>query len=168
MDRIHRPIDFARDRAYILERHCHVNYACESPWAREIPYADDRAERFSLTSQVNGCYRHLAQAAEDERTVAEIPETEDGQTIGDLWAPFFEDRESGFSFAEVQDICIEDAYRRLGLASELLRYVEAKARRHGAKALRSGTGCVNISSIQHHEKPGSAPYRYEFEKLLYV
>ena len=163
---IHRPIDFARDRASVLERHCRINYACESPWAREIPYADYRAEWFSLTGQVDGFYRHLAQTAEDGRTVAEILETEDGQTLGDLWAPFCEDKESGFAFAEVQDIYIEEAYRRLGLASELFRYVEAKARRHGAKVLRSGTGCVNAISMQLHEKLGFAPYRREFEKLL--
>ena len=110
MKLIHRNIDFEKDRDYILERHCRINYACESPWKREMSYPDYRSEWFSLTSQ-----------------------------------------ESGFRFAEIQEIYVEEEYRRHGVATQLYEYAEAKARRNDAKVIRSGTGLCNKVSIQLHE-----------------
>ena len=109
---------------------------------------------------------NILKTARDAGTTAEILETEDGQTLGYLWAPFVEDAESGFCFVEIQDIYVEEACRRQGVASALYRYVEEKARQHGAKVLRAGTGCENTASIQLHQSLGFSPYRYEFEKLL--
>ena len=166
MNLIHRNIDFEKDRDYILERHCRINYACESPWAREISYPDYRSEWFSLTSQVSGFYGCLERTAQDDRAIAEIIETEDGCIAGYLWATFCEDEESGFRFVEVQEIYIEEGFRRHGVASQLYEYAEAKARRNGAKVIRAGTGLCNRASIQLHERLGFVPYRYEFEKLL--
>lgn len=163
---IHRNIDFVKDRDYILERHCRINYACESPWAREMSYPDYRSEWFSLTSQVSEFYGYLERTAQDERAIAEIIETEDGRTVGYLWSTFCEDEESGFRFAEIQEIYVEEEFRRLGVATQLYEYAEAKARRNNAKVLRAGTGVCNRASIQLHERLGFTPYRYEFEKLL--
>lgn len=47
---IHRKIDFEKDREYVLECHCRVNYACETPWMREKSYEDYRGQWFSLKS----------------------------------------------------------------------------------------------------------------------
>ena len=166
MKLIHRSIDFEEDRDYILERHCRINYACESPWKQEVPYPDYRLEWFSLTSQVSGFYGYLKQTAQDDRAIAEIIETEDGRIVGYLWTTFCEDEESGFCFAEIQEIYIEEEFRRHGVATRLYEYAEAKARHNGAKVIRSGTGLCNKASIRLHERLGFAPYRYEFEKLL--
>ena len=165
---IHRPIDFIRDRDYVLERHCRVNYACESAWARERPYEDYRAEWFGLSGQIEAFYGYLEQTAREGRAIAEIIEAEDGQPIGYLWATFSEDAESGFSCAEVQEIYVEEAFRRRGAATGLYEYVEERARQRGAKVIRAGTGRENSASIRFHEKNGYVPYRYEFEKLLCV
>lgn len=166
MNLIHRRIDFEKDRDYILERHCRVNYACESPWAREMPYPDYRSEWFSFTGQVSGFYGYLQQTAQDDRAIAEIVEGEDGRVIGYLWVTFCEEEEMDFRFAEIQEIYIEEEFRRRGAAAQLYEYAEAKARRSGAKVLRAGTGLCNRASIQLHERLGFAPYRCEFEKLL--
>lgn len=52
------------------------------------------------------------------------------------------------------------------VAPQLYEYAEAKARRNGAKVIRSGIGLCNRVSVQLHERLGFALYRYEFEKLL--
>ncbi len=166
MKLIHRNIDFEKDRDYILERHCRINYACESPWKREMPYPAYRSEWFSLASQVSGFYRYLERTAQDDRAIAEIIETEDGRIVGYLWSTFYEDEESGFRFAEIQEIYIEEEFRRHGAATQLYEYAEAKARRSNANVIRAGTGLCNKASIQLHESLGFAPYRCEFEKLL--
>ena len=163
---IHRSIDFDKDKDYILERHCRINYACESAWAREMSYPDYRSDWFSLTSQVAGFYGYLEQTAQDDRAIAEIIETEDGCIVGYLWTTFCEDKESGFCFAEIQEIYIEEEFRHRGAATQLYEYAEAKARRNNAKVIRAGTGLCNKASLQLHERLGFVPYRYEYEKLL--
>ena len=119
-----------------------------------------------MGGQVNGFYDYLKDTAQDSRTIAEIIETDDGKFAGYLWAPFISDEESGFCFADFQEIYIEEEFRRFGAAAELFQYVEDKARQNGAKVIRSGTGCENIRSIKLHEKLGYYQYRYEFEKVL--
>lgn len=166
MNLIHRNIDFEKDREYILERHCRINYACDSPWAREIPYHDYRSKWFSLADQVSGFYSYLERTAQDNRTIAEIIESEDGRIAGYLWVTFCEDKENDFRFAEIQDIYIEEEFRRHGLATKCYEYAEENARRNNAKVIRSGTGICNSASVRLHERLGFATYRYEFEKLL--
>ncbi len=163
---IHRKIDFIKDKEYILESHCKINYECDTPWKRKLPYEVYRAEWFGLENQIAEFYNYLCDTATDERTVAEIIEDECGNIIGYLWVPFCEDKESGFSFADIQDIYIEDKFRGMGIASDLLKYSEEKAKKNGAKVIRSGTGCENFASIALHEKIGYYVYRYEFEKKL--
>lgn len=163
---MHRPIDFVKDREYVLERHCRINYACDSAWAREKPYDDYRAEWFGMSGQIAEFYGYLERTARDSRAIAEIIEDNEGRIAGYIWATFSEDTESGFKVAEIQDIYVEEAFRRRGFASQLYEYVEARARQNGAKVIRAGTGRDNIASIHLHEKLGYRPYRYEFEKLL--
>jgi len=166
MKLLHRPINYNTDKNYILERHCRINYECDCPWKREMPYRDYRNEWFSLQSQINGFSEALIESMKDGRTIAEIIENEDGVKVAYLWTPFVSDEESGFCFADVQDIYVEEEFRGAGIASLLMRYAEAKAKENGAKVIRSGTGCENIKSVGLHNKLGYYQYRYEFEKLL--
>lgn len=166
MNLVHRPIDFIRDKDYILECHCRINYECDCPWQRQISYAEYRSEWFSLSRQIAAFYDYLKESAQDHRTIAEIIENSDGAVVGYLWVPFCEDEESGFSFADVQDIYVDESFRRMGIADALLEYAEQKARLNGAKVIRSGTGCENMRSIRLHEKHGYYQYRLEYEKLL--
>lgn len=166
MNIIHRKIDFVQDKDYLLERHCKINYECDTPWMRRKPYSEYRAEWFSQSGQIREFYDYLQETAKDERTIAEILEAEDGSTVGYFWVPFIENKESGFCFADIQDIYIEEAYRKNGFADELIPYAEEKAKKSGARVIRSGTGCENIKSITLHRKHGFYQYRYEFEKEL--
>lgn len=163
---IHRKIDFQKDKDYVLERHCRINYECDCPWKRKMSYDEYREEWFSLKSQVNGFYEHLQETARDNRTIAVILEAENNDIIGYLWVPFYEDSESGFRFADIQDIYIEEGFRNNGIANDLLAFAENEARKNGAKVIRSGTGCENLKSIKLHKKLGFYQYRYEFEKEL--
>lgn len=163
---IHRKIDITTDKEYILEAHCMINYECDTPWKRSVPYEVYRDEWFCLKNQISEFYNYLCDTTNDDKTIAEIIEDENRKVIGYLWVPFCKDDESGFVYADIQDIYIEPEYRKQGIASELFDYVENKAKQNGAKVIRSGTGCENISSIELHKKTGYYVYRYEFEKEL--
>ena len=161
----HVKIDLERDSAYILERHCLINYACDCPWARKIPYEKYRANWFSNDGQQNGFLSAITESMKDPRTIADILKDELGETIGYLWVPFHGD-DPDFVWADVQEIYVEEAYRGMGLASYLMGYAEEWAKKHGAKVIRSGTGCENISSQKLHQKMGYCQYRFEYEKVL--
>lgn len=163
---VHRKIDFIKDKEYILEAHCKINYECDTPWKRKMPYDIYRAEWFGLENQIFEFYNYLCETAEDERTICDIIEDENGNRIGYFWVPFCEDTVSGFAFADIQDIYIEEKYRNLGVASLLFEYAEKKAKKNGARVIRSGTGCCNSASVKLHDKMGYYIYRYEFEKKL--
>ena len=163
----HRQIDWSIDRDCVLERHCRINYECDCPWKRdEMTYEVYRAEWFGLSGQIEGFTNALLESMVDERTIAEIIESEQGECIAYLWAPYCADEESGFAFADVQDIYIEEQFRGAGIASQLMKYAEDKARLAGAKVIRSGTGCENTASQGMHAKMGYYQYRMEYEKLL--
>ena len=166
MNFVHRSIGFDRDRDYLLERHCRINYACDSPWARAIPYEEYRRNWFAMPEQINGFWQHLQESAKDPRAIVEIIENDRGETVGYLWVSFWEDKEAGIACLEVQDIYVEEAFQKQGVATRLFAYAEEKARAAGANLMRSGTGRENAASIAMHAKLGYEIYRYEFEKRL--
>jgi len=163
---VHRPIDFERDRDYVLERHCRTNYACDSPWARAIPYKEYRRNWFAMPEQIKGAWGSIQDCANDPHGIAEIIEDCNGETVAYFLCSFWEDAEAGLRCLELQDLYVEEAYRKRGVASRLFAYAEEKARIAGANLLRSGTGRENAASIAMHGKLGFDIYRYEFEKLL--
>ncbi|MCL2495200.1 MAG: GNAT family N-acetyltransferase [Oscillospiraceae bacterium] len=163
---IHRSIDFERDRAYVLECHCRINYACDSPWARAIPYEEYRQNWFAMPAQISEFWQHLQESAKDPRAITEIIEDETDEIVAYLWAFFWENKEAKIACLELQDIYVEEAFRGQGVASQLFAYAEEKARAAGINLMRSGTGRENAASIAMHGKLGYEIYRYEFEKLL--
>ncbi len=141
MELIHKTIDIDLDKEYILERHCRVNYECDSPWKRQMSYEEYRNEWFGLQSQMDIFINALAGSMNEPGTIAEIIENTAGITVAYLWVPFYADKESGFRFAEVQDIYVESEFRNAAIATSLMDYAERKAKENGAKVIRSGTGC---------------------------
>ncbi len=131
-----------------------------------MSYEDYRREWFSLDGQIAEFLGALENSMKDQRTIADIIEDEKGDAIGYLWAPFYEDTENGFRVSDIQDVYVENSYRRKGIATELIEYAEETAKQNGADVVRSGTGCDNAASIGLHEKLGFYTYRYEFEKKL--
>ena len=158
----HIKIDLDTDKDYILERHCRINYECDTPWSRKLSYEQYRANWFTDT---NGYLSVLIGSMEDVRTIAEIIKTDTDEPVGYLWVQFHGE-DDRFIWAYVQDIYVEEAFRRTGVASYLMDYAEKKAKERGAKVIRSGTGCENIKSQELHKKLGYYQYRMEYEKVL--
>ena len=154
-----------RDKEYILERHCRINFACDTPWARRISYEEYRMNWFSNAGQQEGFLSALTESMKDARTIAEIIKLDSGETAGYLWVPFHGE-DLSFIWVDVQDIYVEEAYRRTGMATYLMNYAEKAAKRNGAKVIRSGTGCENINSQELHRKMEYYQYRMEYEKVL--
>lgn len=166
MQFLRRKIDVVKDADYCLECHCRINYACETPWKREMSYEAYRAEWFSYSSQTAEYLDALQKSMEDARTLAEILETQDGKTIGYFWMTVQSSAESGFSFAEIQEIYVEKACRGQGIARQMYALAEQHAKSCGAKVLRAGTGCENDASMHLHDALGFSAYRKEYEKVL--
>jgi len=162
----HRKIDFNYDRDYILERHCRINYECDAPHKRNMPYQKYRNEWFAMPGQLDSFINALVVSMKDARTIAEIIENEFGRKIAYIWASFHPNSASGFHYAELQEIYVEEEFRADGTAVMLMDYVEKRSKANGAKLLRSATGVANIKSIELHKKMGYAQYRIEFEKML--
>ena len=162
----HFRIDLENDREYILECHCRINYECDTPWIRKLPYGEYRANWFNNFEQQDGFLSALADSMKDERTIAEIIKTESGGTVGYFWVEFHAGTSAFMCWADVQDIYIEEAYRKNGIVAYLIEYAEKSAKQNGAKVIRSGTGCENIKSQGLHKKMGYYQYRFEYEKIL--
>jgi len=162
----YRANDLTNDREYILECHCRVNYECDTPRARAISYAQYRANWFNMPGQIAEFWGALTESMQDPRTIAELIIDSNGEIAGYFWARFYENAETKFAWLDLDDLYIEERYRRQGLAAKWLTRAEAHARNCGANVLRSGTGCENTASKALQEGLGFYQYRYEFEKVL--
>lgn len=160
-----RKIDPDRDKSAVLELHCEINYACDTSWARELPYPDYR-EKWMSTSQPEPFFSRVIETMADPRTMAELAETEDGRLAGYLWVTFADVPDYGLVIAEINDFLIVPEFRRQGLGVLLLSHIEQEARRRGANLLRSETGAENTASRQLHDKAGFETYRVCYEKRL--
>ena len=84
----HIKIDLNKDKEYVLERNCRLNYECDCPWARKISYEEYRKNWFAWPGQTEGFWAALTESMKDERTIAEIIKTESGDIAGYLWVYF--------------------------------------------------------------------------------
>jgi GNAT superfamily N-acetyltransferase len=160
----YRAVDIHHDRDTLLEFHCRINYASETPWARAVPYERYR-EKWLSTSQPESFISHLAETMKDEGTVVEILE-DDGTAVGYIWMTFTNVPDYDVTIAEVEDIIVVADHRRRGIGLEVLAHMEGIARDRGATVLRSDTGIENVVAQRLHEKFGFKPYRIHYEKLL--
>ncbi len=163
---IHTKIDLDADREYALERHCRINYECDTPWARKLACEQYQTNWLANAGQQNEFLTALRESMEDKRTIAEIIRTESGEIVGYLWVPFHGETDSFMCWADVQDIYVEESFRNNGVATYLMDYAEKSAKRNSARVIRSGTGCENIASQGLHQKLSYYQYRYEYEKVL--
>lgn len=161
-----RRIRINDDKQLILEFHCRTNYESDSPWARKVPY-DQYREKWFLTSQPEDFYAYLVETTREPRTMAEIWfDDETDQVAGYLWVVFNDIQDYGLSVAEINDLLVTPEFQRRGVGSQMLEYIEKKAKEQGANLLRSETGIENHPSRKLHEKLGFHVYRVLFEKKL--
>ena len=165
MDLRQRPVDVAKDRTLLLELHCLANYESDAPWARRMSYGEYR-EKWLSTRQPDSFLDHLSESQNDPHTVAEIWEAESGDPVAFVWAVRWEVEGYDVVMCEVKDVAVDTNYHRQGIGSQMLAYVEEKARAYGADVMRSDTGIENVGSQKLHEKCGFATHRIEYEKVL--
>lgn len=159
-----RNIDIFRDREFILDCHCRINFECDSEWAVLDGY-EAYARKWFSTNQPNEFYQVLIVSMTDSRNIAVVCEI-DNVYIGYLWVRFTDVGDYNFVIAEIDDIIILDKWKKKGFATQLLTYAENRCEQSGATVLRSATGANNIASINLHKKTGFKSHRLEFEKLL--
>lgn len=159
-----RNIDFIKDKEFVIECHCRINYACDSDWAVKDGY-DAYATRWYSSQQPEEFFNVLIDSVNDNRNLAVVCEVEN-KNVGYLWVRFTDVPDYKYVIAEIEDIFIKDDWRNRGFAMQLIEYAERKCRSSGANILRSGTGITNVASIKLHERFGFKKYRVELEKLL--
>ncbi len=159
-----RKIDIKTDKGTLLEFHCLINYASDSPWARATPFEQYR-EKWLNTSQPEAFLRDLAESLADERTIAEIWE-DSGDIVGYLWVTFSEIGDYGITIAEVKDIIVTDDYRHRGIGRKMMEHAEQLAQERGADIFRSETGIDNTASQKLLTSSEFKPYHILYEKLL--
>lgn len=162
----HRRIDIVKDRQTLLEFHCEINYECESDFTKEIPYEVYREKWRKTEKQVEEFISALSKSLEDSRTIADILEDENGTVLGYLWVSFCEIKDYNLLIAEINEVAVAKQFRKSGIGTYAIEYVEKFAKSRGANILRSGTGYGNLHSKVLHERCGFKPYRIEYEKVL--
>lgn len=162
---VHRRIDVASDRERLLEMHCEINFACEPAWVRADGYRPYR-ERWLATDQPEAFLADVEQSLTDPRTLALILEDPPGTVAAYLWVRFTDVQGYDVTIAEIDDLWVAPERRRQGIATALVPFIAAEARRLGAACLRSGTGAENTPSHRLHERSGFALSRKEYELRL--
>lgn len=153
------------DKELVLDWHCQTVYACDSGWAREIPY-DQYREKWLSTSQPDNFFDHLLETRQDSRNLAQLLLDEAGSTAGYVWVIFIDVPDYDLVIAELMDLYVHSYFRSQGLGTMMMTHIEQHAIRHKAQLLRSETGVENTISQRMHEKAGLNPYRILYEKRL--
>lgn len=153
------------DKELVLDLHCQTVYACDSSWAREIPYNQYR-EKWLSTSQPDSFFAHLLETGQDSRNLTQLLVDDTGRAVGYVWVIFIEVPDYDLLIAELMDLYVLADFRSQGIGSMIMQHVEQHAIRQGAQLLRSETGMENQASQRIHAKAGLKPYRLLYEKRL--
>jgi ribosomal protein S18 acetylase RimI-like enzyme len=148
---------------YAVECHCRDCHTSNNFRDSRPTYADFRAE-FRERGVWDESRRLIMKSLEDQRTILVIIETEDGTRVGFCWVVFADWYEQ--HAAEINDLYVEEPFRRRGAAMKILGHVEKTARQRGANLLISSTGVDNLISQRLHEKYGFSFRRFEYQLWL--
>ena len=157
-------VHIKRDRDLLLQWHAQANYAGDTHWATQVSYARYR-DKWSATTQPDSFLKSVADSQQDQRTLAEIWRR-DGEAVGWLWLVFHDIEGYGLLVAELNEIAVDEGFRRQGIGRQMFARIEAVAKERGAHVLRSDAGVQNAPSDALHRQSGYAPYRLQYEKLL--
>jgi ribosomal protein S18 acetylase RimI-like enzyme len=160
----YRPIDIKRDKAIILEMQCRINYECESPYFQDKSYEKYR-KKWMSSGQTKEFLSRLRKSIIDKRTIAKMVE-ENGEIVGYMWVQFFDVIGYDLTYTEISELAVIPEYRRKGIATKMIKYIEKEVRKRGIKIIRSGTGILNIPSQKLHDKLGYKPIWTRYEKAI--
>lgn len=161
----HRTVDLVRDRDFLLDVHCELNFVCESEVDRRTPYEVYRRQWLN-SGQPEDFLAGVAKSLEDPRTLCEVIEDEVGEPIAYLWLTFVDVHGYDMMLAELNDLWVAPHRRRQGMGRSLIEFSAAHARSKGAHRLRSGSGAGNSPALRLHADAGFLPYRVELERPL--
>ena len=161
----HRRVDVERDADALFELCSHANYAVSSPWVRSRVSFEQFRDHWLTTPQPREFLGSLTKSLRDSRTVAEVWEV-DGEPAGFVWVRFTDIPEYDFTRAEVDDLAVAPAFRRMGIGSRMMGFAEEQSRSHGANALYVDTGWENTPARALYEKQGFREREVRYEKLF--
>jgi GNAT superfamily N-acetyltransferase len=101
-----------------------------------------------MPAQMQAFWNALMAAADHPRAIAQVFEDSTGQAAGYLFASFWEEPALSLACLEVEDIYVDEPFRRRGAARHMLLFWEDAARAAGTNLLRSGTDRQNAASKQ--------------------
>jgi GNAT superfamily N-acetyltransferase len=116
-----RDADLDLDRDLLLEYDCFLNWASSSPLENEGDYRSFR-ERWLASHRAQEFLDLLRSARADPRTILQIACDGSGKPMGYVWVTFQGTPGAGFAYAELQDIFIEESYRRTGIGRRVLSW----------------------------------------------
>ena len=149
---------------YAVECHCRVCHASNNFRPGGRPSYEEFRRQFRERGVWEESRMHLLRSLQDARTLLDVADTRAGERVGFYWVVFSDWYEH--HWAEINDIYVEERFRRRGAATEMLSHIEAEVRRLGAEVLNSGTGVDNVASQRMHERYGFTPRRYEYQIWL--
>ena len=161
----HRRVDVERDVDALLELHSHANYASSSPWVRSRHSFERFRDHWLTTSQPKEFLGNLAKSLEEPRTVAEVWEV-DGEPAGFVWVRVRDIDGYDYTSADLDDLPVAPAFRRMGIGSQMVEFAEEEARASGANALYIDTGWENAPARSLYEKQGFYGRELRYEKLF--
>ena len=160
-----RTVDIQEDRTTLLDFHCVTNYESGNPSLRKA-YAFEQFRDIWMKSRGPDEFLSALEASlKDPRTIAEIWE-DDAVVVAYIWVKFLDWPEYHSTGAEINDIIVTPAFRRQGIATDIIKRVERLARERGATLLRSGTGAENVASQGLHAKLGFKTSWLQYDKEL--
>lgn len=68
--------------------------------------------------------------------------------------------------AYMDDLCVDERFRRKGVGKELFSFVSSRAKKKGAERLDLMVWSFNKNALSFYEELGMKPQRYIFEKEL--
>ena len=160
----YRPIDIKKDKKIILELQCRINYVCESPYFQDKSYKKYR-KKWRSSGQTKEFLSRLRKSMKEKRTIAVIVE-ENKEVVGYMWVQFFDIIGYNETYAEISELAVVPKYQRKGIATQMIKYIEAISCKRGVKYIRSGTGILNIPSQKLQNKLGYKPIWTRYEKKI--
>jgi len=132
----------------------------ETAWQDLPPAQKSRYSRAEIESQVTHLFEDLLSRAELNHVVL-LAETEEGTYMGHVWLGETTDAYTGARRGYIYDIYVSPAYRRKGVATEILHKAEQIARERGQREIGLTVAVHNERAQKFYARAG-----FHVERLL--
>ena len=160
-----RPANLKKDKDLILELECELNYENETHWKTQYDYTEYR-QRWLSHGRSQRVYASFKKSCKERKTICEFMETISSEPVAFFMVTFQDLEGFGCCCAFLDDIYVYPRFRKQGIGSALLAYIEMRVKEIGAQSLSLGTGCTNRAANRLFEKNGFHVYRKSYEKTM--